>query len=287
MVWPAIIGAAGSLIGGLLSKGSADSAREQSQANFDQQVALQREFAQQGVRWKVEDAKAAGVHPLFALGAQTHSYSPIAINTPVDNSMANMAANMGQDIGRAVHQTRTQPERDQAFVSAIRSQQVEGLRLDNELKRVQLETGVGRLMRETGPAFPGAGNMIPGQGNSPPVDVLGAIGSTYNVDPGRGFEDKSVTDVGYSRTKHGWMPVPGKDVKERIEDNTYQEIMHAIRNNVFPWFGVGAQPPGRPTPGKVWTYDPIYGYTERSDPSHDPMGAWPRMRGWFQRRGYK
>lgn len=30
--------------------------------------AIQREFAQQGIRWKVEDAKAAGLHPLYALG---------------------------------------------------------------------------------------------------------------------------------------------------------------------------------------------------------------------------
>ena len=39
-------------------------------------AALQREFAQSGIQWKVADAKKAGLHPLAALGAQTASASP-------------------------------------------------------------------------------------------------------------------------------------------------------------------------------------------------------------------
>lgn len=35
-----------------------------------------KEFAQNGIQWKVADAKAAGLHPLAALGAQTTSYAP-------------------------------------------------------------------------------------------------------------------------------------------------------------------------------------------------------------------
>lgn len=32
---------------------------------------FQREFAQNGISWKVADAKRAGIHPLYALGAST------------------------------------------------------------------------------------------------------------------------------------------------------------------------------------------------------------------------
>lgn len=37
---------------------------------------LQREFAQMGVRWRVQDAVAAGLHPLYALSSGGAAYSP-------------------------------------------------------------------------------------------------------------------------------------------------------------------------------------------------------------------
>ncbi|AXL14959.1 DNA pilot protein [Microviridae sp.] len=57
------LGAAGSVLGGLFgSKG-------QSDANA-QNAALQREFAKNGIRWRVADAKKAGIHKMYAVGAQ-------------------------------------------------------------------------------------------------------------------------------------------------------------------------------------------------------------------------
>ena len=56
-------------IGGLLS----DQSRErQNQANIDNQ----KLFAKKGLQWKAADAKAAGLHPLFAMGAPTMSFTP-------------------------------------------------------------------------------------------------------------------------------------------------------------------------------------------------------------------
>ena len=59
------------IIGGLMSNESNEDA---GNAN----AALQREFAQNGIRWKVADAEAAGIHPLYALGAQTSPASPLS-----------------------------------------------------------------------------------------------------------------------------------------------------------------------------------------------------------------
>lgn len=66
---PAAIGAVTSLFGGRKREESAEQANA---AN----AAMQREFAQQGIQWRVADAKAAGIHPLYALGASTPSFSP-------------------------------------------------------------------------------------------------------------------------------------------------------------------------------------------------------------------
>lgn len=103
-MWPQIIGgvisAAGSLLGGSsANKANARIAREQARMQYD--------FAQNGIRWKVADAKAAGLHPLYALGAQTPSYSPVAI----PDSKGPAMAEAGQHIGRAVAATSTPSER--------------------------------------------------------------------------------------------------------------------------------------------------------------------------------
>lgn len=112
-------------------------------------IAAQREFAQQGIRWKVEDAKAAGVHPLYALGAQTHSFTPTAIggaDTPATNF-----GSMGQDLSRAVNATRTADERTTAYNEALQKLQLERGGLENEVLRQRLRT----MVQGANPALPG------------------------------------------------------------------------------------------------------------------------------------
>lgn len=96
----ALIGAGASLLGGMFSNRA-------NKAMAQQQADTQREFAQMGVRWKVADAKAAGIHPLYALGASTHSYSPIAIQDQLGPAMASA----GQDYSRAATAMASDRER--------------------------------------------------------------------------------------------------------------------------------------------------------------------------------
>lgn len=90
------LGPISDLVGGHLN-------RKESRAQQDQNDAMQREFAQMGVRWKVEDAKRAGVHPLFALGAQTTGYTP----NPVISDSYSEIGRAGQNISDAVTRAGT------------------------------------------------------------------------------------------------------------------------------------------------------------------------------------
>jgi hypothetical protein len=68
--------------------------RKDRQATRDanaQNVQMNYDFAQKGIGWKVKDAKKAGIHPLYALGASTQSPS-FGVN-PVKGSVARDVAN--------------------------------------------------------------------------------------------------------------------------------------------------------------------------------------------------
>lgn len=86
--------------------GAAYSNRQNRKAE-DRAAALQKEFAQNGIRWRVADATAAGLHPLYALGGQLPSFSP-AFST---DTMGPALAEAGQNISRAVMAGATPYER--------------------------------------------------------------------------------------------------------------------------------------------------------------------------------
>lgn len=82
-----------------VNQANADAASLNNELNYQRQ----KEFAQHGIRWKVEDAKAAGLHPLFALGGAGAAYSPSA-HIPASqssDSAAELMSRAGQNLGRA------------------------------------------------------------------------------------------------------------------------------------------------------------------------------------------
>lgn len=108
----ALIGGGASLLSGLLKSRSDSGAA-------DANAALQREFAQQGIRWKVADAKAAGIHPLYALGASTIGASPVYAG---DSGLAGGIRDMGQDVSRAIlagEDLRERQARDNAAAARL------------------------------------------------------------------------------------------------------------------------------------------------------------------------
>jgi len=114
MVWPAIIAGAAGLLGSSIA---ADSAEDQATQNAN----LQREFAQYGIRWKVDDAKAAGLHPLYALGGSGAAFAPNPITI---NPMAQALGDMGQNVARAIQAQQTPEEREKhaASVGVMKAQ---------------------------------------------------------------------------------------------------------------------------------------------------------------------
>lgn len=173
------IGAAASLLGG----------RESSQANaaaMRENMAFQREFAQHGVRWRVEDAKAAGLHPLYAMGFQPPMAAPIAF----PDAKGPALAEAGQQVGAAVAAAMNNSER-QAHAASLRvaSSQADA----NEAQAAYYGSLAMRNMQEMnsrpGLGGPSIGSAIVPEGQAPQmlqgqVELVAPQVGTSSGDPG-------------------------------------------------------------------------------------------------------
>lgn len=196
-----------------------------------QQIAAQFEMAKHGIRWRVEDAEAAGLHPLAALGASGASYSPVTavMDTPdVRTGRGNFYRSMGQNLSRAIAATQTAEER------ALSQLRVRAARADVEMKELELE----RMRTQVGPGFPGTSTYLDGQGDSSGVDdgrvrdvpLVRTVSDPRNPSKEAG----AIPDFQIVRSAKGWAVVPAKDVKERIEDSP-MEWQWLIRNAMRPY----------------------------------------------------
>lgn len=212
-----------------------------------QNADLQREFAQNGIRWRVEDAGRAGLHPLYALGGSGAGASP-SYQMADQTSMAGM----GQDLSRAIHATRTADER------AMASLQLQRAQLENELLAGQVRT---QNASQVGPPMPGTTGLVKPKPNMPVVQDPGA--------PGR--EAGSINDFAYSRSGDKWFITKSTDITERTEDDFMQSVQWAIRNQLIPIIAkdkkdpiwgkkfVPPAPPSEPLEkGKRWHWTGFY-----------------------------
>ena len=215
---------------------AAREANKVSERNAKRNIKFQKLFAKHGVRWKTADAKAAGLHPYFALGGSTHSFSPVSVGHAADPTGSHLMS-MGQDLSRAGQAKMTSGMR--AMSNAIGSLSVERASLENKLLEAQIYATYARTKRDQLPPAMPTGvteidqKIIPGQQDAP------------HLDPG------VVTDLGAARTRTGWAPVPSEQVKERIEDVAPATLSWGWRNYVLPNFGV-MSPPFKAPRGKEW-----------------------------------
>lgn len=241
--------AAGGKIADLIIGSKNASANRDLQAK---QMNMQEQFAKSGIQWKVEDAKAAGVHPLFALGAQTHSYAPISVGS---TSMPTGFSGLGQDLGRAAMAAQSPETKVSEFTAAAQRLTLEKGAIENEILKSQLAR-----MRQTPtvaiPTGANPNNMLSVGDPAVAAKVEPLKRTSSNPDAPQS-EHAAIPDVGYARTSTGHAPVPSENVKERIEDNFIQELLWAVRNNLLPSFGSNQNPPYKAPPGKAWFFHPI------------------------------
>lgn len=226
------ISAGGSLIGGLLGSEAQEDANN---SNYY----MQKEFAKNGIRWKVEDAKAAGIHPLAALGAQVSSPSASYVG---DTSLATGVAGAGQDISRAIHSTRSQPERISSHVKSMQDLQVEGAKLENQgkaLNNQMLASQIAKVNHAPNPPLPSGRPLNGGLSGQQPDVVYNPLERVKSQSGNIAKEVGEVPDYQLVRTRTGGLSIlPSIDAKNRMEDQLIPEFGWAIRNQLLPFLNV-------------------------------------------------
>jgi len=223
-----ILGAAASIAGGLLGNKAQKDANKANEAQALRQEALQKEFAQSGIQWKVKDAEAAGIHPLYALGANTTSYQP----TNVGGGAADFSflGDAGQNIGRAIDATRSTPA--SAMALQLGKTQLEGAQLDNDLKRTQLASALA-LNNQTGP-HPGMPELSP---NTAIPGQTGTLDVSKKVSPTLGdakhIELAANPELLLGKTKRGYAPQIPQSLSESFEQDTLGYWQWFMRNKLF------------------------------------------------------
>ncbi|AZL82996.1 DNA pilot protein [Apis mellifera associated microvirus 43] len=263
MVLPLIaagISAGTQLLGAKMASDSSAKAQRLAQIQAYQQEQTQREFAQSGIQWRVQDAKKAGIHPLYALGANTPTYTPVSSTFSGDASMGNAVANMGQDISRAMMSTQSESTKLTAFQQTAQRLSLEKMALENQL----LGSQIAKLNASQSPPMPlGDKRLIAGQGNSSLVENV----PLERVTPAPGspnMEPDYVTDMGFTRTNNGRFPVMSKDAKERMEEDFLGGLAWNLRNRVLPTIGLNQTPPTEDAgKGYMWFYNPLRQQYER------------------------
>lgn len=198
-MWQVFGSAAAALGSAALNAGgqylSAQSSNDTSAANAALQYQYQKEFAQNGIRWRVADAKAAGIHPLAALGAQTFSYNPVAVQAG-DNGVGRALASMGQGIDRAVNAKALAEER--ALDMQLKNAQIANVNAQTDAVRAQAAASRAATARSALP---------------PPMPRA----NEHNQSP---YWEKPIVSDSF-RLDHRGRPVdiiPSQALKDRVED---------------------------------------------------------------------
>lgn len=198
-------------LGSSLFGGSGSSSKRWTNHWNQVQMNWARDQATKSIQWRVADAKKAGVHPLFALGANTPMSSPsfmVGSDGGSDGySLGNSLASLGQELTRSVNSTASDEDRFSQKMSALSLERGE---LENTLLRSQ----IAKMNASLPPAMPSFSPMSESEFYRMPG---AALPSTQKFSQA----DGSVVE---------W---PSNAAKQAVEDSMY-EWEHMYRNRVLP-----------------------------------------------------
>lgn len=246
-------------------------ANSQNLLIHNQTMQAQEAAARHAIQWRMEDAQAAGIHPLYAMGNPGISIGPSGVQMEAASMLAPQVsavdrggtlAQMGQGVGRAVAKMQTKEQRVAAANARMRQDQmdaltIEGKHLDNEFTRAQIAALQSK--DQVGPPAPSVTGSVSGARPGkvvmkPSEPIVGSPGY-----PGR--EPGIIQSYRYNDNNDGTISImPSADMKQAMEDSTILEADWLLRNRILPAVR-GLKPPSPreyplPRGFKSWKWNP-------------------------------
>lgn len=213
----------GSSLAGLFGKG-----KKGPDAN--DQLSLNARATENNIVSIVRGAERAGVHPLYALGAPPAAPLDFQMGTRGDDTVSRLAE-MGQNIGNAVHRMGTKEERAFGMITARLA--VERGELENELLKSQIAQINANMT--PGISTNNNGQIIPGQANGAIAVVPSESISTARRN--RGVE-AATTPSNKIYVGFDGRPIlsPNSQFAESLEGNWPVGMMQNLVHNTLPFY---------------------------------------------------
>lgn len=207
---------AGSFLSGVsgLFGGGGLSSRKAAALDFE----YQKRMLENQLQWRVSDAKAAGIHPLYGIGAPAVSYASTIGGEPRRNTL-NDLGEAGQGIARAAGAYADSKQRQILFDQEVR---MNDLKIkDAEIALAKSASDLAVSSSGSSPAFNiGNVNHVPSKQIS---SIRGNRGIEAGIPPGT---------KGYVMADGHTMLLPSEEAAEAMEGNLLYGAEHYLRNRV-------------------------------------------------------
>lgn len=202
---------------------------------------LQREFAQHGLSWKIADARAAGIHPLAALGMQPSHASPVTVGLD-QQSHEPPYSQMGQNISRAMQAAMTKADR--AAQNALLEEQIKQARAQTVILESQATEAASKV------ANPPMQSLV----EEKPQELMMSHPDLPHVAP-RSTVGSQITRL----PEGGALTTMTPELAEQMEDDFIGKMVWRVHNAFVP------PPDSDLPPGAVgwrmvtpWSYKPVF-----------------------------
>lgn len=272
-----LVGSGLSFLGGQEAMGMNASQNAIANQNAQQQLAFEMAAAHNGIQWRVDDAKAAGISPLVALGAPTFNPGAIGISggnfdNPYSGAAHGLEA-MGQDLSRAAMVAQTEKTRSDT-IKAVEDAKNSSALTASQIRLNDANTARAYASMAGSPSMPQvSGTRFPdGQGNAPgPTQTVPSKTVGEGIPGIEGALTPAVKPVRMADGGIDPQPSLGSSVGA-----TGETLGYTIRNRLNPPAGyhVGWNGAWYPDQGSNWWDRPL-GYSRySSDSSTGRVSKW-------------
>lgn len=196
-------------VAGLGLQGAGLFKKDKSDKMADLNYSRQKEFAQNSIQWRVDDAKKAGIHPLYALGGNGNSFQPSGYYGNDSDALSGF----GQSLYNAgVDYSNSQQD---IMTETMKQEQLKGLQLENKSKELEiLKQQKALLSFGQSPAFNGL-NPFATPNNSLAGSLMSDSGQQTTAGVRQGFGiDKPIMDISFVPRANGSITIQPSEKRQ-------------------------------------------------------------------------